>query len=175
MTAGPDHSHKVYYQQQTKVRCWIPTLLQATSSSTKVWVTASNECVQAKWPEQKQQGRPSTVSISFKRIFEVAKTTRDSIHEFKVFSLQISSTVRTRKRASRRNKVQHGENEVQQDEDKEEGQKENEVQQEALNKAEHDELEKLNKSSCINLLNKTFYYSHRIRLWFRKSVQIDKH
>lgn len=54
------------------------------------------------------------------------------------------------------NKVQHRENEVQQDEDKEEGQKENEVQQEALNKAEHDELEKLNKSSCINFIKQDF-------------------
>ncbi|CEJ02768.1 hypothetical protein RMCBS344292_16763 [Rhizopus microsporus] len=118
---------------------------------------------------------PSTVSISFKRIFEVAKATRDSVHEFKVFSLQISSTVYSasrndfldslthdvnteehEKERQEENKVQHGENEVQQDEDKEEGQKENEVQQEALNKAEHDELEKLNKSSCINFIKQDF-------------------
>ena len=62
------------------------------------------------------------------------------------------------------NEVQQGENEeegqeenkVQQEDDKEEGQKENEVQQEAFNKAEHDELEKLTKSLCINLLNETY-------------------
>jgi hypothetical protein len=64
------------------------------------------------------------------------------------------------------NEVQQGENEeegqeenkMQQDEDKEKSQEENEVQQEAFNKADHDELEKLTKALCINLLNETYQH-----------------
>lgn len=83
-------------------------------------------------------------------------------------SLQISSTVYS---ASRNdfldslthdvNKEEHEkeheeEHEEERQEENEEEDQENKVQQEVFNKAEHDELEKLNKSSCINLLNETF-------------------
>ncbi|KAG1135808.1 hypothetical protein G6F37_012504 [Rhizopus arrhizus] len=112
-----------------------------------------------------------------------SQKTRTKITEqtFNLSSLQISSTVYS---ASRNdfldslthdvNKEEHEkeheerqeeneeedqeENKMQQDEDKEKSQEENEVQQEVFNKAEHDELEKLTKSLCINLLNETYQH-----------------
>ncbi|KAG2200569.1 hypothetical protein INT47_012355, partial [Mucor saturninus] len=146
-----------------------------------------NKCVQTKRPEQKLQNKPTTVSISFKRIFEIAKATRDAVHEFKVSSLNMSSSVYSASRndfldslthegnkeehqeereeereeeheeehEEEREEERYEENKAQQDGDKED-QKETEIQQELFNKVELDELEKLTKSSCINLLNKTF-------------------
>ncbi|CAO3675322.1 unnamed protein product [Rhizopus stolonifer] len=184
-TPRPSFNHLVRKEQKSIEKISILIETETPLSLQRDWVTAYNECVQVKRPEQKLQSKPSTVSISFKRIFEVAKATRDSIHEFKVSSLQISSTVYSASRNDfldslthdvnteeheeehvEENEVQQREikqkgqekNKVQQDEDKEEGQKKNEIQQEALNKAEHDELEKLNKSLCINLLNETYQH-----------------
>ncbi|KAI8046997.1 uncharacterized protein B0P05DRAFT_20511 [Gilbertella persicaria] len=109
------------------------------------------------------------------------------MHEFKVSSLQITSTVYYASRNDflddlihdvskeedeeenevQQEEAQQEENEVQQDEtqqkgnevqqeeeeEEEESQKGNEIHKKLLNKVEHDELEKLAKSSCINLLN----------------------
>jgi hypothetical protein len=63
---------------------------------------------------------------------------------------------------------------VQQGKDKAEGQEENEVEQEAFNKVEQDEFKRLNKFSCINLLNETFrqYASQNITKEFFNDIKL---
>ncbi|KAG1516642.1 hypothetical protein G6F46_010489 [Rhizopus delemar] len=69
--------------------------------------------------------KPSNVSITSKRIFEIAKAARDSIHEFKVSSLQLSSTVYSASRKDFLDGLTHDINKNQEEEQEEE----NEIQQ----------------------------------------------
>ncbi|KAI9252607.1 hypothetical protein BY458DRAFT_356040 [Sporodiniella umbellata] len=74
-TPRPSFNHFVRKEQKLIEKISILIETESPLSLQRDWVTAYNKCVLIKRPEQKLQNRPSTVSISFKRIFEVAKAT----------------------------------------------------------------------------------------------------
>lgn len=142
------------------------------------WVKAFNTCIRSKRPEIKLQERPSTASLAFKRIFEIAEETRKAAHDYNVSSLQITGSIFSASRQdfltnlendNNNNKADNNseddtseeeecdreeenkdEGDERDDEDEEESQ-----QHEFFERAEITELEKLSKSSCVNLLNST--------------------
>ncbi|KAI8046996.1 uncharacterized protein B0P05DRAFT_567260 [Gilbertella persicaria] len=75
-TPKPSFNHLVRKEQKTIEKISILIETPTALSLQRLWVTAYNKCIQVKRPEQKLQSRPTTVSIAFKRIFEVAKATR---------------------------------------------------------------------------------------------------